>query len=119
MLPAPLGFWPRQLLQQPLSPRWLSTNYVQLLRRNIRSQVKQLIAENLKLSETEAARFWRVYDRYMADLAKINDQRYALIKEYAEHYPLQAERGVSAARVQYIAAGELIRGKGYANNFAA
>jgi hypothetical protein len=60
--------------------------YVQLLRRDIRSQVKQLIAANLKLTDTEATKFWPVYDRYTADLVKINDQRYALIKEYADHW---------------------------------
>jgi len=60
--------------------------YVQLLRRDIRSQVKQLIAANLKLTDTEATKFWPVYHRYTTDRVKINDQRYALIKEWADHW---------------------------------
>jgi hypothetical protein len=48
--------------------------------------VKQLIAANLELSDGEATRFWPVYDQYTADLVKINDQRYAVLKEYFEKF---------------------------------
>jgi hypothetical protein len=60
--------------------------HVRLLRGNVRSQVKEIIDANLKLTNTEATKFWPIYDRYTADLSKINDQRYGLIKEYAEHW---------------------------------
>ena len=56
---------------------------VLLLRRNLRAEKKQLIALNLSLTETEATKFWPVYDRYAADIAKHNDEFYALIKDYA------------------------------------
>jgi Spy/CpxP family protein refolding chaperone len=56
---------------------------VQLLRQDVRSKKKQLIAANLTLTEAESTKFWPVYDQYTADLMKINDQKYALIKEYA------------------------------------
>lgn len=56
---------------------------VALLRRNLRSEKKQLIALNLPLTETEATKFWPVYDQYAADMAKHNDEFYALIKDYA------------------------------------
>lgn len=55
-----------------------------LLRRDLRSDKKQLIALNLKLTETEATKFWPVYDQYAADMAKHNDEFYLLIKDYAE-----------------------------------
>ena len=54
-----------------------------LLRRDLRGEKKQLIAMNLPLSETEATKFWPVYDQYAAEMAKHNDEFYALIKEYA------------------------------------
>ena len=57
---------------------------LQLLREDIRSKKKQLIAANLTLTDAEATKFWPVYDQYTADLVKINDQKYALIKEYAD-----------------------------------
>lgn len=59
---------------------------LQLFKRNIRSQRKQIIAANIKLTGTEAEKFWPIYDQYSAELAKIDDQKFALIKEYQEHY---------------------------------
>ena len=54
-----------------------------LLRRDLRSDKKQLIALNLSLTETEATKFWPVYDQYAAEMAKYNDEFYTLIKNYA------------------------------------
>jgi hypothetical protein len=59
---------------------------IELLRRDIRSQKKQMIAANMKLTDKEAEQFWPVYDQYTAELVKINDQKYAVIKQYAQNY---------------------------------
>lgn len=59
---------------------------VQLLREDIRSQKKQLIAANMGLTDAEAVKFWPVYDEYSAELNKLAETRYALIKEYAQTY---------------------------------
>jgi len=40
----------------------------------------------MPLTETEATKFWPLYDRYVAETIKINDARFALIKEYAQNY---------------------------------
>lgn len=53
-----------------------------LLRRDLRGDKKKLIALNLPLTEAEATQFWPVYDKYAADMAKRNDEFYALIKDY-------------------------------------
>jgi len=57
-----------------------------LLRRDIRSIKKQLIAANLTLTGSEATKFWQVYEEYSADTGKINDTRTAIIKEYSDEY---------------------------------
>src|SRR5712692_3463527 len=57
-----------------------------LLRRDIRSIKKQLIAANLTLTDSEATKFWPVYEQYSADMGKVNDTRTAIIKEYSEEY---------------------------------
>jgi hypothetical protein len=57
-----------------------------LLRRDIRSVKKQLIAANLTLTDSEATKFWQVYEQYSADMGKINDTKTAIIKEYSEEY---------------------------------
>jgi hypothetical protein len=59
---------------------------IDLLRKDIRSQKKQLIAANLPLTDAEAQKFWPVYDQYTAELVQINNDKYALIKEYARDF---------------------------------
>jgi len=59
---------------------------VSLLRQNLRSNKKQLIAANLTLTDAEATKFWPIYEQYAAELTQLGDQKYALIKEYAQGY---------------------------------
>jgi hypothetical protein len=54
-----------------------------LIRRDIRSEKKKLIAANITLTETEATKFWPVYDQYVAEMTKHNDEFYSVIKDYA------------------------------------
>ena len=58
---------------------------IQLMRQDIRSQRKQVVAANMPLTESEAVKFWPVYDRYIAETIKVNDVRVALLKEYAKN----------------------------------
>jgi hypothetical protein len=64
---------------------------IQLMRQDIRSQRKQIVAANLPLTEAESIKFWPAYDRYVVDHSKIYDTRYALIKEYAKNYNAMTE----------------------------
>jgi hypothetical protein len=57
-----------------------------LMRKDLRSKRKQLIAANLVLTDTEAAKFWPVYDRYIGELITINDRKFGLIQEYADNW---------------------------------
>ena len=59
---------------------------VELMREDIRAQRKKITAANLPLTEAEAPKFWALYDQYIAEARKINDGRYALIKDYAKNY---------------------------------
>ena len=56
---------------------------IALLRRNLRAEKKKLIAANVPLTETEATKFWPVYDQYAAEIAKNNDALDSLIRDYA------------------------------------
>lgn len=64
----------------------VSDQEIQMLRKDIRSQKKQVIAANVPLTAAEAEKFWPVYDQYTADLVQINHDKYALIQEYAQSY---------------------------------
>jgi Spy/CpxP family protein refolding chaperone len=61
-------------------------DFVDLLRKDVRSQKKQIIAENMELSDAEAQKFWPVYDQYAAELSKIYDVKIALLHDYADNY---------------------------------
>jgi hypothetical protein len=64
----------------------ISNQEMDLLRKDLRSKRKQLIAANLKLTETEATKFWPVYDQYIVELITINDRKFGLIQEYADNW---------------------------------
>jgi Spy/CpxP family protein refolding chaperone len=60
--------------------------FIDLLRKDVRSQKKQIIAENMDLSDAEAEKFWPIYDRYAAELSGIYDTKIALLNDYTENY---------------------------------
>jgi hypothetical protein len=81
---------PRTIAQttapQESAPHVISDQDLNLFRQDIRSQRKQLIAANLKLTDQEATKFWPVYDQYVSELITINDKKFGLIQEYADNY---------------------------------
>jgi hypothetical protein len=60
--------------------------YVALLRRDVRQEKAEIMGATLALSAQDSAKFWPIYSSYDTELAKLNDQRVANIKEYAQHY---------------------------------
>ena len=72
---------------------------IDLMRKDVRSQKKQIIAANLQLTDAEAVKFWPLYDQYTAELVKINDAKYAAIKDYATNYDtLTDDKALSLTR---------------------
>lgn len=59
---------------------------VQLLRQNLRQQRKQIMAANMVLTPDEATKFWPIFDQYRKEAIQPNDDRWALIKDYATNY---------------------------------
>jgi Spy/CpxP family protein refolding chaperone len=59
---------------------------IEMLRANLRSQRKQIMAENMTLTADEATKFWPIFDQYRREAIKPNDERWAVIKEYAANY---------------------------------
>lgn len=64
----------------------ISDQEIDLMRKDLRSEKKQVIAANMKLTDAEAEKFWPLYDQYTAETVKINDHKYELIKQYAEQF---------------------------------
>lgn len=99
---------------------------IDLMRKDIRSQKKQIIAANLQLTDKEAEKFWPLYDQYTAELVKVNDTKYDAIKEYAANYStltddqaldlirkaLEVDGAVAQLRLRYIPIfGKVLSGK--------
>jgi hypothetical protein len=72
--------------QAPAADQKATAEEIELMRKDIRSMRKQLVAANLKLTDTEATKFWPVYDQYIAELVTINNTKYDLLKEYFNNY---------------------------------
>jgi len=59
---------------------------IEMLRADLRSQRKQITAQNMTLTADEAIKFWPIFDQYRQEAIKPNDDRWALIKDYAANY---------------------------------
>jgi len=127
-----LGQLGAQTTPQANAQHVISSQDLDLLRKDLRSQKKQLIAANLKLTDAEATKFWPVYDQYTAELVKINDKKYALIQDYADHWGtmtdeqalmflrqwLDVDIATTQLRQKYVpAVSQVLNGRGTATFF--
>jgi len=77
---------PQSLPGAQAQPNSVSDSDIELLRANLREQRKQITAENMTLTADEATKFWPIFDQYRKEAIKPNDERWALIKDYAANY---------------------------------
>jgi Spy/CpxP family protein refolding chaperone len=64
----------------------ISSQDIEMLRKDLRAQRKEITAQNLNLTADEATKFWPIFDQYRREAIKPNDERWALIKDYAANY---------------------------------
>jgi hypothetical protein len=65
---------------------------IALLRKDLRAMKMQVIGQNMSLSEEEGQKFWPIYNHYVRDLQVVNDQKYALLKQYAEMWATMSDQ---------------------------
>jgi hypothetical protein len=89
---------------------------IALLRKDLRAMKMQVIGQNMSLSEEEGQKFWPIYNHYVKDLQVVNDQKYGLLKQYAEMWAtmsdqdamiyvrhwLEVDAQVQALRLKYV-----------------
>jgi Spy/CpxP family protein refolding chaperone len=83
-------------------PHMISNQDLDMLRRDIRSQKKQLMAQNLTLTDTDATKFWPIYDQYTAELVKINDKKYQTIQEFADRFGSMSDAQANSLVKQWL-----------------
>ena len=74
------------------SSRTISDEEIQIMRSDVRDHRKKLTAANMTLTGDEAAKFWPIYDQYIQETIKVNDLRWALIKDYAANYDTMSDQ---------------------------
>jgi Spy/CpxP family protein refolding chaperone len=67
-------------------PQAASDQDIQALRQDLRAQRKEITAQNMTLTADEATKFWPIFDQYRQEAIKPNDDRWALLKDYAANY---------------------------------
>ena len=67
-------------------PHDVTDQDIEMLRQDIRAQRKQITAQNMPLTADEATKFWPIFDQYRLAAIKPNDERWAVIKDYAANY---------------------------------
>jgi hypothetical protein len=102
-------------VQQVITPT-VTDEDIALLRKDLRAMKMQVIGQNMSMSDTEAQKFWPIYNHYVRDLSEVNDQKYALLKQYAEMWStmtdedaliyvrhwLEADGQAQALRLKYV-----------------
>jgi hypothetical protein len=79
------------IVQRVISPT-VSDEDIAMLRQDLRAMKMQVIGQNMALSETEGQKFWPIYNHYVKDLQTVNDQKYALLKQYAEMWATMSDQ---------------------------
>jgi hypothetical protein len=118
-------------VERVINPR-TSDEDIALLRQDLRAKKMQVIGQNMSLSDAEAQKFWPIYNHYVKDLREVNDQKYALLKQYAEMWAtmtdedaliyvrhwLEADGQAQALRLKYVpAVSQVLPGKKAATFF--
>ena len=101
-------FFVQPLFSQSAAAPTVSERDLQLLRKDLRLQKKQIVAANVTLTEVEAQKFWPIYDQYTTELAKITDTKISLIKEYAANYATLTDDQAQSIMERWTAADDAV-----------
>ncbi len=71
-------------------------SYIESLRADFRADKVAIITEAMQFNDKESQTFWPVYRKYEADLTKVNDERVALIKSYADKFNTMSDADAKA-----------------------
>jgi len=80
------------------NPEMTIDQEIAMMRSDLRSNRKQVIAANMKLTDTEAEKFWPIYDQYVNELVTINNAKYDLIKVYLQNTNMTEDQADTLAK---------------------
>ena len=59
---------------------------LEIIHEKLKADKKLIVAKYMELTESEAQKFWPVYDEYQKDLQRSNDRLQSLLESYAADY---------------------------------
>jgi hypothetical protein len=68
-----------------------NTNQSQAVRAELQAERTKVIAANLTLSESEAAKFWPLYNEYRSEHSKLDDRGIAVLEDFANNFEALSE----------------------------
>ncbi len=71
-------------------------SFIESLRADVRADKVAIITDAMRFNDQDGKVFWPVYRKYEADLTKVNDQRVALIKSYADKFTTMTDADAKA-----------------------
>lgn len=74
-----------------------------ILREKLSSDKKLVIADAMKLTESEAKGFWPVYDAYQKELGALGDRYVKLVGEYSKTYQTMSDEDAKKMLDNYLA----------------
>jgi hypothetical protein len=66
--------------------------FVEFAKSDLKIQKGIILAQNMDLTETEGAEFWPLERDYQLELNKLNDQRLAIVQNYASNYETMTDK---------------------------
>jgi hypothetical protein len=64
---------------------------IQMLRQEVGKDRREIVKANMLLTNSEAARFWPLYDEYRTEIHKVGDRRLKVITDYAANRDSMSE----------------------------
>jgi hypothetical protein len=61
-------------------------NNLEIIHEKLKADKKLIVTKYMELTESEAQKFWPVYDEYQRDLQKLNERLASLLQSYAAEY---------------------------------
>ena len=71
------------------TPGWAQdkpANNMEIVHEKLKADKKFIVAKYMELTESEAQKFWPVYDEFQKDLDQINQRLFILLQSYAADY---------------------------------
>src|SRR5215204_1034768 len=90
--------------------------YAELLRSDVRAQKIAILTEVMGFTEAEDAAFWPIYREYDGEMAKLGDERTALIGDYVQEYATLTDAAADRLAIRALeleARRQALKGKYY------